>query len=70
MKKNEKKEDFLGALQAFVKERDIPMEDIIKEKQKGYYLQKVTARMILRKKTLLNWIDIIEAGEKEFKPIK
>ena len=43
------------------------MEDIIKEKQKGTYRQKVTARMILRKKTLLNWIDVIEAGEKEFK---
>lgn len=45
------------------------MEDIIKEKKNGICCQKVTARMILRKQTLLNWIDIIEAGGKEFKSI-
>lgn len=38
MKKNEKKEDFLGALQAFVKERDIPMEDIIKSLERALSL--------------------------------
>ncbi len=38
MKKNEKKEDFLGALQAFVKERDIPMEDILKSLEKALSL--------------------------------
>ncbi|MBR4308261.1 MAG: transcription termination/antitermination protein NusA [Oscillospiraceae bacterium] len=38
MKKNEKKEDFLGALQAFVKERGIPMEDIIKSLEKALSL--------------------------------
>ncbi|MBR6825785.1 MAG: transcription termination/antitermination protein NusA [Oscillospiraceae bacterium] len=38
MKKNEKKEDFLGALQAFVKERDIPMEDILKSLERALSL--------------------------------
>ena len=38
MKKNEKKEDFLGALQAFVKERDIPLEDMIKSLEKALSL--------------------------------
>ena len=28
---------------------------------------KVSARMILRKSTLLNWIDLIESGEREYK---
>lgn len=32
------------------------------------YQQIITARMILRKKTLLNWINIIESGEKEYTP--
>lgn len=30
---------------------------------------KVSARMILKKQTLLNWIDIIEGGEKIHKEI-
>lgn len=38
------------------------MEDIVKEKTK----HKVSARMILRKSTLIKWIDIIESGEKEY----
>jgi len=38
MKKNEKKEDFLGALQAFVKERDIPLEDMIKSLERALSL--------------------------------
>ncbi|MBQ2445171.1 MAG: transcription termination/antitermination protein NusA [Oscillospiraceae bacterium] len=38
MKKNEKKEDFLGALQAFVKERGIPMEDTLKSLEKALSL--------------------------------
>ena len=29
---------------------------------------KVSARMILRKSTLLKWIDLIEQGEREYKP--
>lgn len=39
------------------------LEDMVKTK-KGL---KVSARMILRKATLLNWIDIIEQSEKEYK---
>ena len=31
---------------------------------------KVSARMILRKSTLLNWIELIENGEREYKKIK
>ncbi len=38
MKKNDKKEDFLGALQAFVKERDIPLEDMIKSLERALSL--------------------------------
>lgn len=38
-------------------------EDGSIEKKNGLF--KVSARMILRKRTLLNWIDIIESGEKE-----
>lgn len=38
------------------------LEDVLKDKEK----YKVTARMILRKSTLLRWIDIIENGEKEY----
>lgn len=30
------------------------------------YKQKITARMILKKSTLIKWIDIIEAGEKVY----
>ena len=39
-------------------------EDIQENKKKGEI--KVTARMILRKSTLLKWIEIIENGEKEY----
>ena len=38
-------------------------EDVKKEKNKC----KVSARMILKKSSLLQWIDIIESGQKEFK---
>ena len=42
------------------------LEDIgAKSKNSDQY--KVSARMILRESTLLKWIDIIEAGEKEYK---
>lgn len=34
------------------------------------YKQKITARMILKKSTLLKWIDIIEAGEKVYQKNK
>ena len=40
------------------------LEDIIENKKNGEI--KVSARMILRKSTLLKWINIIEAGEKEY----
>lgn len=39
------------------------LEDV--QKDKGGL--KVSARIILKKRTLLNWIDIIEGGEKEYK---
>ncbi|MBE7081239.1 MAG: hypothetical protein E7372_01615 [Clostridiales bacterium] len=39
------------------------LEDV--QKDKGDL--KVSARMILKKRTLLNWIDIFERGEKEYK---
>ena len=39
------------------------LEDVQKDKD-GF---KVSARMILKTNTLLNWIDIIESGEKEYK---
>ncbi len=39
------------------------LEDVVKYKDR----LKVSARMIIRKSTLLKWIDIIEGGEKEFK---
>ena len=44
------------------------LEDIVpnsKEENK----QKLAARMILRKSTLLKWINIIESGEKEYTPV-
>ncbi len=31
------------------------------------YQKELTARLILKKQTLLNWIKIIENGEKEYK---
>ena len=37
-------------------------EDVAKESDK----LKVSARMILRKSTLLKWIDIIEQGERQY----
>ena len=40
------------------------LEDVQPKKNSNQL--RVSARMILRKTTLLNWIDIIEAGEKEF----
>ena len=42
------------------------LEDIIKETRNGTNTYKVTARMILRKSTLLRWIELIEAGEKPY----
>ncbi|MCD8013361.1 MAG: hypothetical protein LUG99_09325 [Lachnospiraceae bacterium] len=42
------------------------LEDGIPQKDKT----KVSARMILRKSTLLKWIDIIEGGEREWTPSK
>lgn len=44
-------------------ERVMVFEDVGIGKYKG----KVSARMILKISTLLKWIDIIEAGEKEYK---
>ena len=41
------------------------LEDIA-PKEKGKPLRRVSARMILKKSTLIKWIDIIEGGEKEF----
>ena len=38
-------------------------EDVAKNKKKNRY--EVTARMILRKSTLLKWIDLIEHGYTE-----
>lgn len=40
------------------------LEDIVKNRKKG--ICKVSARMILRKNTLLKWIEIIENGECEY----
>lgn len=41
------------------------LEDIVPN-QKNEHKQKLSARMIIRKSTLLKWIDIIEEGEKIF----
>ena len=41
------------------------LEDILPNKKTDTL--KVSARMVLKKSTLLKWIDIIEGGEKEFK---
>lgn len=41
------------------------LEDIVPN-QKDEHKQKLAARMIIRKSTLLKWIDIIEEGEKVF----
>ena len=40
---------------------------ILEDVQKDKDCLKVSARMILKKRTLLNWMDIIEGGEKEYK---
>ena len=40
-------------------------EDVIKNQKKNRYRYEVTARMILRKSTLLKWIDLIEHGYTE-----
>lgn len=40
------------------------LEDI--QNQKGEGRQKVSARMILRKRTLLRWVDLIEGGERPY----
>ena len=40
---------------------------ILEDVQKDKGALKVSARMILKKRTLINWIDIIEGGEKEYK---
>lgn len=39
------------------------LEDIGSRNKKGL---PVSTRMIIKKSTLLNWIDIIEGGEKEY----
>lgn len=44
------------------------IEDISPKCKKGKHL--VSARMILKKSTLLKWIDIIERGETEYIPKK
>ena len=38
------------------------LEDVVRSKDKN----KISARMILRKSTLLKWIDIIESGEEKY----
>lgn len=43
------------------------LEDVVKNKNSDKL--KVSARMILRKSTLLKWIDLIENGEHEYKKI-
>lgn len=40
------------------------LEDVISEKKTNAL--KLSARMIIKKSTLLNWIDLIEGGEKEY----
>lgn len=50
-------------LKLFNNEEYYILEDVQKDKR-GL---KVSARIILKKSTLLNWIDIIEGGEKEYK---
>ena len=40
------------------------LEDVIHEKKTNAL--KLSARMIIKKSTLLNWIDLIEGGEKEY----
>ena len=42
------------------------LEDAIPKSKKEPNTMKVSARMILRKSTLLKWIDIIESGEKVY----
>ncbi len=44
------------------------LEDMIHEKKHNRY--KLSARMILRKSTLLKWIDLIEAGERNYEKTK
>ncbi len=40
------------------------LEDIVRDKKKNTL--KVSARMIIKKSTLIKWIDLIEAGEKKY----
>ena len=40
------------------------LEDMVHEKKQKRY--KLSARMILRKNTLLKWIDLIEGGERNY----
>lgn len=74
---NKKKNQFISVFyhlrNAFAHGRlnmiDIGLKDdyvfIFEDIQKKKEMCKVTARMILRKSTLLKWIDIIEAGYHE-----
>lgn len=41
------------------------MEDVVPERKHDRL--KLSARMIIKKSTLLNWIDLIEGGEQEYK---
>ena len=40
------------------------LEDIVRDKKKNTL--KLSARMVIKKSTLLNWINLIEDGEKEY----
>ncbi len=44
------------------------LEDIVRDKKKNTL--KLSARMIVKKSTLLNWINLIEDGEKEYNKVE
>ena len=44
------------------------LEDIVRDKKKNTL--KLSARMVVKKSTLLNWINLIEGGEKEYDKTK
>ena len=44
------------------------LEDIVRDKKKNTL--KLSARMVIKKSTLLNWINLIEGGEKEYDKTK